>query len=177
MKRLSVILILILIIALAVSFVTGRFRVRYKDEIDRYAEEYSLDRHLVYALIKAESSFDPDAVSPKGAVGLMQVTKDTAKWCAEKMGDASLAENTADPDVNINIGCFYLNYLLERYSGSVTAALAAYNAGAGNADKWLCDSEHSPDGKKLSSAPFPETDGYLKKVMLYKKIYAFLYNT
>ena len=69
MKRLSVILILILIVALFISFVTDRFKVRYKSEIDYYADEYSIDRHLVYALIKAESSFDPDAVSHKGGDG------------------------------------------------------------------------------------------------------------
>ena len=176
MKRLLVILILILIVALFISFVTDRFKVRYKSEIDYYADEYSIDRHLVYALIKAESSFDPDAVSHKGAVGLMQVTGETALWCAEKIGDVTLAERMNEPDVNLKIGCFYLSYLLKRYSGSETAALAAYNAGAGNADKWLCDSEHSPDGASLSSSPFPETDGYLKKVMLYKKVYEFLYN-
>ena len=176
MKRLSVILIFILIIAVTLSIVTDRFRVRYKSEIDYYADEYSLDRHLVYALIKAESSFDPDALSHKGAVGLMQVTGETALWCAEKIGDITLAERMNEPEVNLKIGCFYLNYLLNRYSGSETAALAAYNAGASNADKWLSDSEHSQDGESLSSSPFPETDKYLKKVMLYKKEYEFLYN-
>lgn len=106
----------------------------------------------------------------------MQVTGETAAWCAEKIGDADLADRIKEPEVNLKVGCFYLSYLLDRYSGSETAALAAYNAGAGNADKWLSDSEHSPDGASLSSAPFTETDRYLKKVMFYKKIYAFLYN-
>lgn len=168
---------------LAVAFVLGllasaavnALKVSHKEIIDDVSESYGVDRHLIYALIKAESGFDESAVSPKEAVGLMQITKETAVWCAEKMGDATLAERVSEPEVNIKMGCFYLDYLLKRYSSSETAALAAYNAGAGNADEWLKSTEFSDDGITLKKCPFKETDGYLKKISFYKKIYKLLY--
>lgn len=175
MKKVLRLFVAILIIAVAFSFILGKFEVKYKDEIDKTAKEYSLDKHLVYALIKAESDFNPDAESSKGASGLMQLTEDTALWCAGKIGDENLAAEVNVPEVNIRLGCFYLHYLLDKYGGEETSALAAYNAGSGNVDEWLSDTAYSPDGKSLTGAPFPETDNYIKKIALYKKLYTLLY--
>lgn len=175
MKKVLRLFIAILIIAVAFSFLLGKIEVKYKEEIDKTAEEYSLDRFLVYALIKAESGFDPYAESVKGASGLMQLTEDTALWCAEKVGDKNLAAEVTNPEVNIRLGCFYLRYLLDKYGGEETSALAAYNAGSGNVDEWLSDTAYSSDGKSLTGAPFPETDNYIKKIAFYKKLYRLLY--
>lgn len=175
MKKVLRLFICIFILALAASFVLDKIEVKYKSAIDAVSAEYSLNEKLVYALIMAESNFHPDAHSVKGATGLMQLTDDTAAWCAEKIGDASLAEKITEPDANIRLGCFYLKYLLEKYGGSESAALAAYNAGSSNVDEWLSDSAYSPDGVSLTGAPFPETDRYIKKIAIYKKIYTLLY--
>lgn len=176
MKKLLRVLIFIFIIGCAAAWALDRVEVSHKDIVDDACLTYGLDRHLVYALIKTESGFKESAVSPKGAVGLMQITEETACWCAEKMGDASLADRISEPDVNIRIGCFYLDYLLKRYNGSETSALAAYNAGAGNVDEWLKNTVFSDDGVNIKSCPFEETDMYLKKISFYKKIYKFMYN-
>ena len=153
----------------------------YSELVEKYAFENSLPVELVFAVILTESSFRADALSSAGAKGLMQITDDTNDWISRMQGDvgwledAEVTDELFDPETNIRRGCYFLAYLRGQF-GIDEEALAAYNAGAGNADKWLCDSEHSPDGASLSSSPFPETDGYLKKVMLYKKAYEFLYN-
>ncbi len=175
MKKFLRLFVFVLILSLIMSYVIGVIEVKYKDIIDDTAKLYDLDENMLYALIFTESKFSPLAESDKGAVGLMQITPDTALWCAEKMGDELLASEITVPEINIKVGCFYLDYLMKRYDGEESAALAAYNAGAGNVDKWLLEEEYSPDGKKLINTPFPETTDYIKKISLYKKIYAFLY--
>ena len=175
MKKLLRLLVFVFILGLIAAYIVSSLEVTHKEDIDFFCGEYSLDKSLVYAVIKTESGFKKEALSPKGAVGLMQITPETAKWCAEKIGKTELYDSLADPRSNIELGCFYLSYLLERYEGSETAALSAYNAGAGNADKWLCDKNYSDDGRTIKACPYPETDMYLKKVMFYKKIYRILY--
>ncbi len=175
MKKVLRLFIVIFILAFATAFILGKIEVKHKELIDETANKYSLDKHLVYALIMTESKFDAGAKSLKDASGLMQLTPDTALWCAEKIGDANLAAEVTVPEVNVNLGCFYLKYLLDMYDGEESAALAAYNAGSGNVDKWLNDSAYSPDGRVLTGAPFPETDQYIKKVTFFKKLYTLLY--
>ncbi len=177
MKKILRLFVMIFILSLLMSYAIGIIEVKYKDKIDECAKLYDLDENMLYALIFTESRFNPQAESEKGAMGLMQITPDTALWCAEKLGDETLAADIKVPDINIKIGCFYLDYLKERYGGDETLALAAYNAGAGNVDEWLCDGKYSPDGKTLETTPFPETTDYIKKISLYKKIYAFLYGS
>lgn len=177
MKKFIRLLIFVFIVGFASAYIINALEVLHKDDIDFFCEEYMLPKSLVYAVIKTESGFEKEALSPKGAVGLMQITPETAKWCSEKLDRAELYDFMAEPSFNIELGCFYLSYLLERYDGSETAALAAYNAGAGNVDKWLCDENYSDDGKTLKACPYPETDRYLKKVSFYKKIYRILYRT
>ena len=114
------------------------------------------------AIIKAESNFRKDAVSTKGAKGLMQIMDETGKWCADKI---EIPEpDLCDVETNIRIGTFYISHLLEMYEGNEKTAVAAYNAGYGNVDKWLADEKHSKNGKDLNLVPFPETQKYIKKV-------------
>ncbi len=175
MKKFLRLFIIIFVLAFLMSYLIGVIEVRYKDIIDDAAKDYGLDKNMLYALIFTESKFNPSAKSDKGAMGLMQITPDTALWCAEKLGDPNLASEITVPEINIKVGTFYLDYLIKRYNGNETLALAAYNAGAGNVDKWLTDEKFSPDGKTLTETPFPETTDYIKKISLYKKIYTFLY--
>ncbi len=79
-----------------------------------------------------------------------------------------------EPNINIQIGCWYLNKLTNQF-GTTQTALAAYNAGSGNVSKWLQDSHYSDDGKTLIDIPYGETKRYVKKVMFVQKIYQWLY--
>lgn len=145
----------------------------YKLQVSEYSRKYEIPDELVYGVIRAESKFDARAVSDKGAIGLMQIMDSTGKWAAEKIGLGDL--DLFDPDTNIEIGCFYLSYLLDKYNGNEKCAIAAYNAGQANVDKWLGDEKYSNDGKTLVKIPFAETEKYVEKVQKNIKKYSFLY--
>lgn len=145
------------------------FPMPYGEAVEKAAAENGVNRALLYAVMKAESNFDPEARSEKGAKGIMQMLPETAKWCAEKKGQEM--PDLSEPEESIHVGAYYLSFLLNRYGGEESVAIAAYNAGHGRVDTWLSDTAYSNDGKTLSNIPFPETEKYVKKVMLYKKIY------
>lgn len=148
------------------------YPTKYSEYVDRYSEEYELDKAVIYAVIKAESSFDADNRSRTGARGLMQIMPETGEWAAEVMGlNEYDAEKLYEPDTNIHIGCWYLRYLLDMYDGKLSAALAAYNAGLGNVSKWLVNPEYSSDGNTLDVVPYKETDGYVEKTLKYMEKY------
>lgn len=151
------------------------YPLKYRELVKKYSEHYNLDPFLVLAVIKAESSFRNTAVSHKNARGLMQITENTGKWSAEKIGMESFtADMLFDPEININIGCWYLSRLYDQF-GDTDLVLAAYNAGSGNVSRWLEDRELSPSGRTLDKIPYKETEKYLKKVrnsyLIYKKLY------
>lgn len=139
----------------------------YDAFVEKYAGEYGVDPLLIYAMIKAESGFDPDAVSVAGAIGLMQVMPATYDGdLKEALGLSGSARKTLrDPEKNIMCGTYYISRWLS-YFGDMTAALAAYNAGPGNVMKWLDDGGFtSPDGKlDAEKIPFDETRRYVSKV-------------
>lgn len=181
MKFLRRLLILVLTIILLINITTiakYMFPMHYKDYIEKYSNEHKLDPYFVAAVIKTESNFKKDAVSKKNAQGLMQLTPETAKWVAEKMGIKDFTiEQLKDPETNIKMGCWYLNNLKEEFDGNMDLVLAAYNGGRGNVQKWLKNKEHSKDGENLNYIPFKETDKYIKKVKCIKNVYKFLYKS
>ena len=148
-----------------------KYPVSYSRYIVKYSEENNLDPYLVIAMIRQESNFVSDARSPY-AGGLMQLTEVTANEYAGKMGLTDF--DYMDPETNIQIGCFVMSSLIEKYD-NVDTALAAYNAGVGNVDKWLSNPEITDHLGKLKNIPFNETELYVKKVTttykIYKKIY------
>lgn len=155
--------IFIAILAVKAGYQTGEqvtYPVAYSEYIYKYAKEYDLDPHLVMAVIKVESNFVPEAQS-EYAGGLMQLTAETAQWNADRMGITYF--DYMDPETNIKLGCHYLNYLINNYD-TMDTALAAYNGGMGNVNKWLSDARYSSDGKNLDNIPFPETKSYVVKV-------------
>lgn len=149
----------------------------YKKYIHVYSQKYNIDPYLVAAIINVESNFEKDARSEKDARGLMQVSSITGNWAAKELNlkDFTL-EHLYDPEINIMIGCWYLNVLDEEFDGKLPLVLAAYNGGSGNVNKWLADSRYSEDGKSLKHIPFKETSDYVEKVLdnyeKYKKIYS-----
>lgn len=144
----------IVIVFCAVTFFA--FPLRYKAEIRKYALACEVDPVLVASVIRAESKFKPDAISKKGAMGLMQVMPATAEYVA-KMHDID-EYDLANPCDNIRIGTLYLKYLLDKF-GDTRTAVMAYNAGEGNVARWLNGAE------RLTTTPFRETNRYVEKVM------------
>lgn len=172
-------LILLLIIVLALNHRNIARRIYpagYMDYIRTYSAMYQVDPYLVLSVIKAESNFDENAISQKNATGLMQIIEPTAFWLAKRMELTGFSyENIKDPKLNIQMGCYYISYLLELYGGNTATALAAYNAGEGTVNKWLKNEEYSKDGKNLSFVPYPETRHYITKVTNNQKMYQALY--
>jgi len=149
------------------------YPVKYSEFIKQSAGR--LDHALILAVIHAESKFRPEAVSSKGAIGLMQVTEATAEWMASLMEiDDYKREMLTDPEINIAIGCYFLNWLSVYYPDELELALCAYNAGLGNVNRWLADERYSIDGESLQVIPFAETEQYIKRVANNKIIYKFL---
>ncbi|MEG1192240.1 MAG: lytic transglycosylase domain-containing protein [Clostridia bacterium] len=141
------------------------YPLAYVDLIDQYATTYALDPARVAAVIYCESSFQPEAVSSAGAVGLMQIMPQTGKWVAEKLGEGDYQlQKLTDPETNIRYGCWYLNYLNGRFDEDMTKVTAAYHAGGGRVNEWLEDEANSQDGEKLSYIPSDVTRAYVKNV-------------
>lgn len=153
------------------------YPVTYSEYVQKYSELYNLDEHLVFSMIKAESGFNPNAVSPRDAKGLMQIIDSTGEWAAEKMDikDFKTAQ-LMEPETNIRIGCWYIARLLKQYNQDTELALAAYNAGSGNVSKWLKDESISKDGTTLDRIPFEETKNYINKINKYISMYKKLYD-
>jgi len=150
--------------------------LKYREIIEKYSSEYGLDAYLIMAIIKVESNYNKDAVSHKGAKGLMQLTDQTAQWGAQKLGmDDYASDKVYDPETNIKIGCWYLNNLMKEFDNNLSLVLAAYNGGSGNVNKWLNDENLSKSGKTLDKIPFKETEQFIKKVMKEYHIYVKLY--
>jgi soluble lytic murein transglycosylase len=137
--------------------------LRYPDVIRQQATQKRLDPALVAAVIYAETKFD-SRTSSAGAVGLMQILPQTAQFLAHRSGATTFT--TADlsqPQVNIAYGSYYLRYLLDEYHGSRVLALAAYNGGEANVDRWMA---RAPGGRlSIEEIPFPETRAYVRRVL------------
>lgn len=149
------------------------YPLRYEDEITASAATHGVDPYLVAAVIRSESSWDPEASSYQGARGLMQLMPETAQDMVAKGlvdGKRYSYENLEDPTINIEYGCAYLSYLLAYFNGATDRAIAAYNAGMGNVDGW------AKQDKLLHNAiTFPETQAYLVRVNMAKARYQELY--
>lgn len=177
-SKILIIFIILIVVALNAKFIGKKiYPIKYGNYIEKYSQTYDIDPYLVAAIIKVESNYDKDARSNKNAIGLMQMTPATAKEVAEKMKIENF--NTTmlyEPEINISMGCWYLNDLKEEFGDNVELILAAYNGGRGNVKKWLKNSEYSKDGENLHYVPFGETDKYIKKVKVNYNIYKRLYN-
>lgn len=152
------------------------YPLEYTEYIEKYSEEYKLDKWLVVSIIWVESKFDSTATSSKDARGLMQVTPETGKWAAEKMGIKNFdPQKLYDPETNIKIGCWYVDNLRTQFDGNLEVIIAAYNGGSGNVTSWLKNKKYSDDGETLKKIPFEETENYVQRVFTtydkYREIY------
>jgi soluble lytic murein transglycosylase len=139
--------------------------LRHDDIIRQQAADKGLDPALIAAVIYEESRFR-DQTSHAGARGLMQITPDTADFIARHSGGYRFKQSDlATPQINIAYGSYYLRYLIDRYGGSETLAVAAYNAGLGNVDRWVAKAGGASEFNSAEHIPFPETRAYVKNVM------------
>ena len=142
-----------------------RYPTPYQSEIDEAAKRNGLDPALLYGVVRQESRFVADIVSTAGAVGLMQLMAPTARWVAKQTGRSDLrALKLDDPALNVELGSYYLRYVMDRFGGLPALAAAAYNAGPGRAESWR--SAASLEGAiYVETIPFNETRDYTKNVL------------
>lgn len=145
----------------------------YRELINKYAAEANIEPSLAYAVMRAESSFQPSAKSPVGARGLMQLMPETAAAVmhAKKIDPVKLY----DPELNIRLGSKHLRDLLDSYGNNRVAVIASYNAGGNNVNRWLKTYAGLPIEEFIECIPFNETREYVKKVLATATLYQRLY--
>ena len=143
-----------------------RYPLEYEEIVVGHAKNYGLEPHLLAAVIYQESKFDTTAVSDSGAVGLMQLLPATAQGIADRTGGSGWHErDLVNPELNVRYGSWYLRHLLDKYDDE-ELALAAYNAGQANVDRWR---------EQGGEIEFAETRHYVQRVQELKAIYARTY--
>lgn len=144
------------------------------NEIEIYSNKYNLPVSMVSSVINIESGFDKNAVSRAGAVGLMQLLPTTAKDCADRIGMNFSEEDLCKANINIELGCFYLNYLMDIFDNNIVNVLCAYNWGLGNLQDWINNGNIDSCGT-IINIPIKETKNYIKKYKLSKFVYNYFY--
>jgi soluble lytic murein transglycosylase len=141
------------------------------------SQRFQVDPYLILAVMKTESKFRDEAVSPKGARGLMQIMPETGQWIAEqlKMEDFH-PDRLFEPEINIMFGTWYLSYLSREFNHNLTVALSAYNAGPGKTKEWLTGGIWDGTINNVEDVPFAETRNYITRVSRHYRIYSDLYN-
>lgn len=151
------------------------YPVRYRDSISASAHKYGVDPYLVASVVKAESGYDPLAISSAGAVGLMQLLPQTANYIAGlRTWKGSEQPDITKPDDNVELGTCYLAYLEKTFGGNDVCALAAYNAGEGTVRGWI-DPVGGTRAFDLSSIRYGETLRFVQKVQKYRGLYERIY--
>ena len=179
MKRLFWLIVLSVAAAFLISPVTDYINrqahpIKYSEFVTKYSQEYDVPKPFIYAVIKNESSFKPDATSSIGARGLMQITDVAYDWVNMRSGFDNSFDDMYDPETNIRYGTYMLKLLLEEFKTEENA-LCAYHAGWGVAQKWLKNEEYSPDKENITNIPYPDTKWYVQNVSKSRKIYEKLY--
>ncbi|MEP6954623.1 MAG: lytic transglycosylase domain-containing protein [Solirubrobacteraceae bacterium] len=142
-----------------------RLPLRHEDIIRQQADQKGIDPALIAGVIYAESHFRDGQVSPAGAQGLMQLTPETAHYIARKSGGVAFRiDDLGTPQVNIAYGAYYLRYLMKRYGDNENFALAAYNGGEGNVDRWIAKARAKDEALTIDAIPFAETRSYVTNV-------------
>lgn len=191
-KAIKVLIIIIAVLLLAFAAYVGyshimhqkdlrEYPFRYVSLIREYSEKYSLDPYLVLSIMRCESSLESDAISPKGARGLMQIMPDTGEWIAHKLDldDIYTEEMLFEPERNIEFSCWFLNFLSGRFDKNMNQIVCAYNAGHKTVQNWLENPEYAAEGE-LTKIPFPDTEKYLNRVLTayskYRELYPELFD-
>jgi soluble lytic murein transglycosylase len=175
----SSLLIILMIFFLNYNNIRKLVYVRnYSEYVEKYAKEENIDPLLCYAIIKAESNFNPNAISKSGAKGLMQLMDETAKDVATNaIIEYTSNESLFEPEKNIQLGIKYYAQLKSIYNSDVLS-LTAYNAGIGNVKKWIDEGiiDAQKEEENIDKIPFEETKNYVRKILKdynsYKELYS-----
>ncbi len=152
--------------------VSLRFPFDYREQVKNNSELQQLNAAVIFGLIRRESAFNQEAVSPVGARGLMQIMPKTGRQIAKKLKDKRF--NKADlfnPTKNIKYGSFYYKQLLDQFNGHYALAAAAYNAGPHKVKRWIPSSKALSADIWVETIPYKETRGYVSAVLTYALIY------
>lgn len=173
---LIILLILIILKAINIENVVLKniYTKQYEECIYRCSERCEIDPLLILAIIRVESNFKEDSVSLSQAKGLMQLMDSTADELATKL-NMDEDYDIFNADTNIELGTTYMSNLLTYYNNNLYLALAAYNAGIGNVNKWIEKGTIKKDGSDIENIPFKETRNYVRKVLRDYRIYSKLY--
>lgn len=183
-------MIFLLVIILAAIAVGGKFAIdcimeqydrnthpqKFSQLVENYADENGLDKDFVYAVIKTESGFNPEAESGVGARGLMQIMEETFDWIKYRLddGDEITFDSMYEPEQNIRYGTYLLGYLNGVF-GNRECTAAAYHAGVNAVLGWLEDTTYSSDGSTLDAFPSSITEHYVNKIEKAYQTYKTLY--
>jgi soluble lytic murein transglycosylase len=149
-----------------------RFPLAFSKSLPRNARQASLDPALVYALARKESAFDPGAVSPVGARGLLQVMPYTADRVARQLGEPEPdTDDLLKPALNLRLGTAYLKQLLRRFDGSLVMAAAAYNAGPERVEEWRRENAGQPAPVWIENITYGETRDYVKSILAFRAVF------
>lgn len=149
---------------------SASYPLAFREDVARNASANAVPESLLYAIMRTESNYFPSALSPVGAVGLMQIMPATAESISK--GDSA---RLTQPDLNIRLGARHLKDLLSIYDSNIPLTAAAYNAGSGNVKRWQKGLGALPQDEFIESIPFRETREYVKKVMSAMELYERLY--
>ena len=186
-KKAKIFRIILVVIVLIMVLLFGVLKVQniilkkiypmdYSEYVYKYAEEYDVDPILVFAIIKAESNFNPNVVSKSNAIGLMQLMDTTAEEIALSLGIVFVQKTSLyNPELNIQLGTKYFSNLMKEYENNYLLALTAYNAGIGNVTRWIEQGIIKEDGSDIENIPYTETNNYVRKIIRDYKIYQELY--
>lgn len=147
-----------------------RFPVVYQPEVDSAAAKHRIPPAWVFGVMRRESAYIRDVKSSAGAVGLMQLMPNTAKYVAKLQGDKNWKGDLTDAETNIGFGTFYLRHVMDKFDDHQVLATASYNAGPKRVGIWL-PPEDMPADVWIDSIPYTETRRYVRAVMAYTAIY------
>jgi soluble lytic murein transglycosylase len=147
----------------------------YSNMVEAAAEEFEVDPLLIWAVMREESRYEPEALSYAGARGLMQVIPSTQTWIAGQLGEDLSPGDAYTPQASIRMGAWLLHFLTEYFEGDLELVIAAYNGGAASVDSWQADPLVSNRDDLLRWIGFGETREYLQRVSLSYQVYQELY--
>jgi soluble lytic murein transglycosylase len=147
----------------------------YSATVEAVTTEFEVDPLLIWAVMREESRYDPEALSHAGARGLMQVIPSTQAWIAEELGEEISPGDAYTPEASIRMGAWLLHFLIDYFEGDLELAIPAYNAGAASVESWQADPLVSNRDDLLRWIRFGETRLYLERVSLSYQVYQELY--
>ncbi|MFC2053792.1 transglycosylase SLT domain-containing protein [Chloroflexota bacterium] len=154
-----------------INFWRLSYPMPYQEIVKSAAEEFGVDPLLIWAVMRVESRYDPDAMSYVGARGLMQILPSTQDWITEQMEIELQPGDAYKPEENIRMGSWYLKYLMDYFNDDLELAIMAYNGGFANVEEWRADPLVSNREDLIRWTWFGETREYLQKVMLDYLVY------